>query len=102
MTLERAVGRLRHKVVWDYQVELEMVGSPFRSDLVAPSNDGVPGWVDQPRSVRGFRCDQPLLRRVASPRFLDLTVVEGCALVRPESPSIRPEDLKPGAVVPVR
>ncbi len=102
VTLERAVGRLRHRLVWDYQVELGIVESPFRRDLVAIATGFDPGWVAQPERVTSFSCDQPMLRRVASPRFLDLTVIEGCALVRPEDPSVRPEDLRPGVVVPAR
>jgi hypothetical protein len=50
--------------------------------------------------TRHFSCDHPLLRRVAGPRFLDLTVAEGVAYVRPANPSITPEQLRPGAVIP--
>ena len=102
VTLERAAGRLGQQLVWDYQVELGMVESPFRSDLAAIATERDPGWIIQPGRVTDFRCDQQLLRRVASPRFLDMTVVEGCGLVRPDDPSVRPEDLRPGAVVPAR
>ncbi len=100
VTLEKASGRLRQQVLWDYQVELGMVESPFRRDLAALSTQPYPAWVTHPESLVNFRCNQPLLRRIASPRFLDLTVIEGCALVRPENPSVRPEDLRPGTVIP--
>lgn len=102
VTLEKALGRLRQRLVWDYQVELGMVESPFRRDLAAIATGSDPRWVAQPERVTSYRCDQPLLCRVASPRFLDITVVEGCALVKPDNPSVRPEDLRPGVVVPAR
>jgi hypothetical protein len=102
VTLERARGRLRQQVVWDYQVELGMVESPFRRDLAALSTEPDPAWVTRPGHVVTFHCRRPLLRRIASPRFLDLTLIDGCALVRPENPSVRPEDLRPGAVIPAR
>ena len=102
VTLEKVLGRLRQQVVWDYQVELGMLDSPYRGDLAALTTASEPAWVDQPGRVTSYRCDQPLLRRVASPRFLDITVVAGCALVKPDNPSVRPEDLQPGVVVPAR
>ncbi len=102
VTLERALGRLRQQIVWDYQVELGMVRSPFRADLAVLSASPNPEWVAAPGQVSRFKCVGALLCRIASPRFLDLTVIEGCALVQGENPSVRPEDLRPGAVIPAR
>lgn len=99
VALERAKGRLHQQVVWDYQVELGMVESSYRPDLAAIATEPEPGWIAEPDRVTGFKCRDQLLRRVASPRFLEMTVVEGCALVRPENPSVRPEDLRPGVVI---
>jgi hypothetical protein len=101
-TLEQALGRLRQQVVWDYQVELGMVESPFRPDLAAIAVGSTPPWVVDEANVTSLSCDRPLLRRIVSPRFLELTLIEGCGLARPDHPSVRPEDIRPGAVIPAR
>lgn len=100
VTFEQVRGSLRQPIVWDYQVELGMVGSGFRRDLAAVTGGEAPPWVSPRGEVTTFSCDEPLLRRVASPRFLEVTVVEGCGLVKPENPSVRIEDLRPGLVIP--
>ena len=100
VTFEQARGRLRKPLLWDYQVELGMIASPFRNDLAAIATDPDPPWISHPGRVTTFSCHRLLLRRIMSPRFLDLTVIEGCGLVKPDNPSIRLEDLRPGAVIP--
>lgn len=100
VTLEQARGRLRQPIVWDYQVELGRAGSGFRRDLAAVAAGEAPSWALPQGYVTTFSCEKPLLCRIASPRFLKMTVVEGCGLVKPVDPSVRIQDLRPGAVIP--
>lgn len=100
VALEQARGRLQQQLVWDYQVELGMVETRFRPDLAAITTSGLPSWVTTPGTIVDFSCRLPILRSIASPRFLDITVIEGCGLAKPADPSIRPEDLRPGSVIP--
>ena len=73
-----------------------MATSPFRRDLAAVFTGSDVNWLTQPSRSTHYSCTPKLLRKVASPRFLDLTVVEGCELVQPEEPSVRLEELQPG------
>jgi hypothetical protein len=102
VVLERASGGLRQQMLWDYQVELGMVETEFRNDLAAVFTGSTAGWVAQPSRSTHFSCGLKLLREVASPRFLDLTVVEGCALTQPETLSERFEELEPGKIIRAR
>jgi len=102
VTLLDRTGRLRTPIVWDYRIELGMFTRPFDADTTAVfTGDDVP-WVANAAEIDHFSCENELLRRVATPKFLDLTVIQGCALVRPARPSITWEQLQSGAVIPVR
>ncbi len=101
VTLLGRTGQLKSSIVWDYQIELGLTTRPFRPETRAIFTGADRDWVAERARVTRFSCDNPLLRKVASPRFLDLTVVRGCSLVRPANPSIKPEQLRPGAVIPV-
>jgi len=101
VTLLGRTGELPGKIIWDYQIELGRFTRSFSPDNSAIILGRDRGWIAQPDLITHFTCDDPLLRTVASPRFLDLSVIRGCAFIRPLKPSIRPEQLRPGAVIPV-
>lgn len=98
--LEQERGRLRCPVHWDAEAELGALRSPFHPRLMAVHTGTTPGWLDRPRVTQRFTTESRLLRSVAAPRFHDVTVVTGLAVRTPESPSITPDMLHPGAVIP--
>lgn len=98
--LRHETGSLLRPGVWDYQVELGMFNRQFHRDQTAVFAGQEKEWVSEVESRMRFSCQNSLLCRIASPRFLEISVVDGCALVRPQNPSITRDQVRGGALIP--
>jgi hypothetical protein len=82
------------------EAELGIISSPLRRDLMAIYAGPTPAWVDLPQLTRRFAPESRILRSLGTTRYQLVDVVEGLAVRTPESPSIRRDMLRPGAVIP--
>ncbi len=77
-------------VLFDHVLELGVVPPPPPGRVVAVLDRGGEHLVVGAEAVRTFSCREPLLRRLAQDRFLDLTVADGAVLrsgTAPASPT---------------
>lgn len=95
VTLFRRAGILGGPLLWGYQLELGIIAPPGGSRHSAVFSGRRPAWIVGGREAQ-FSVSDPTLRAVASPRFLEVTVVECGTLVKPEHPSISASDLRRG------
>ena len=67
-------------VVWDYSVLDGSFSSSGSSRVLAAFDDARGAWLREANARQTFECVDPWLQRIASPRFLRITVAEGASV----------------------